>query len=111
MTYQAAERQARLDHNRNAEADARLSAAHSRHFGGGCPSCGGVPDGMQWLDADDIVRVLGIRTEAALWDYLRDSGTWYRCEGSFNIFYPCWQCGPEVPPAEYQPLRITGGKQ
>ena len=110
MGYRA-ERQADIDQT-IAAGDAERQALNRRRWmgaGNRCPNCGDVPDSMRFIDADYIIRVLGIETEAALWDYLKGR-RWYRREGSFNIFYTCWQCGPEVPPAEYQIIRIAGGK-
>ncbi|MFH1635558.1 MAG: hypothetical protein ABIG63_16325 [Chloroflexota bacterium] len=112
MRYAAEERQDYLDHNLSAEADARLSAARRRHFSGGCPSCGGVPDGMQWLDVSDLAEVYSVHTLGELRRYLRETaaeGTkWYRRQGDTEsvLYYSCWQCGPEVPPAEYREIGI-----
>ena len=111
-------RQDSIDYNRNAEADARLSAAHYRHFGGGCQNCSGAPDGMCPIDVSHLARVYSVHTLGELRRYLRKTaaeGTvWYRRRGDTEIilYYPgCVGCGPEVPPAEYREIRIAGGKR
>jgi len=115
MGYRA-ERQADIDQTLAAE-DAERQAHNRRRFGAGrgCPNCGDVPDGMRSLDVGYLADILSVYTLGELRRYLRETaaeGTkWYRKPGDTEIilYYSCWQCGPEVPPAEYQPLRITGG--
>jgi len=118
MTYAAEQRQDYLDWNRNAEADASLSAAHRRHFNGGCPNCGGVQDGMCPIDISHLAKVYSVHTLGQLRTYLRETeaeGTvWYRRSGDAEIilYYPgCVQCGSGKPPEEYRRVRIAGGNR
>ena len=69
MGYRA-ERQAQIDQDIAQEQHDREITNRTRWYGAKdcCPSCGDVKDGMQDIDADYIIRVLKIRTEAALWD-------------------------------------------